>query len=275
MRLLPCAALLAASCATLPAGDEPARSLAAAETAFAAHSMREDMRAAFLAAFAADGVFVRGTWTAAIPWLEPRGAPPIALDWRPVHVEAARSGEMGLSTGPWRITARGETQASAFGQFVSIWTRAPGEPWKVAVDIGISHPAPTLWDAPLDARPSPGVRATTPLEDAEAAFSALAAKDGTAAAWARWAASDVRVYREGRPPFLGREAVLRELHEGTRAAWKPDAVRTAASGEFGYARGALAAPGDRMASQGYYLHVWRHEPSGWRLVLEVVNPAKR
>ena len=273
MRFSASAALLAASCATLPAGDEPARSLAAAETAFAAHSVREDMRAAFLAAFAPDGVFVRGAWTAARPWLEPRAAPPIVLDWRPVHVEAARSGEMGLSTGPWRITPKGRAEATGFGQFVSIWTREPGGPWRVAVDIGISHPQPTLWDAPLDARVSPGVAATSPLAAAEKAFSEMAAREGTGAALARWAATDVRAYREGRAPLLGRDAVLRDLAGEPTASWHADALRTAASGELGWARGTLAAAG--IPVQGYYLHVWRHESAGWRLVLDVVNPAKR
>lgn len=273
MRLATCAALIAASCATLP-GDEPAQTLAAAETSFAAHSMREDMRAAFLAAFAPDGVFVRGTWTLAHPWLEPRAAPPIVLDWRPVHVEAARSGDLGLSTGPWRITPKGGAAPTAFGQFVSIWTRDAGGPWRVAVDIGISHPAPTPWDAPLDARVSPGVAAVSPLDAAESAFSDVAAREGTSAAWSRWAASDIRIYREGHAPVLGRDTALRELREPSRTVWKADVVRTAASAELGYARGTLAPPGEGRRVEGYYLHVWRHEAAGWRLVLDVVNPAK-
>lgn len=275
MRLLPLAALVAASCASLPSGDDPARSLAAAETAFAAHSMREDLRAAFLAAFAPDGVFVRGDWTVARPWLEPRAAPPIALDWRPVHVEAARSGEMGLSTGPWRITPKGRADAGDFGQFVSIWTREPGGPWKVAVDIGISHPAPTLWDAPLEARLSPGIPGSEPLAQAEAAFSRDSSAEGMQAAWTRWGAEDVRVYREGAAPFIGRDAVARDARDETRIAAVPDVVRTAASGEFGYVRGAIHPAGDAQAVCGYYLHVWRHEAAGWRLALDVVNPAKR
>src|SRR5436189_3168197 len=92
-------ALAASACAAPAPRMDDTASLAAAETAFAAHSVREDMRVAFLAAFAPDGLFVRNAWVPANDWLRDRAAPPIVLDWRPQFVEVAASGEMGLSTG--------------------------------------------------------------------------------------------------------------------------------------------------------------------------------
>src|SRR6202162_2571913 len=80
--------------------------LAAAESAFAAHSVREGMRAAFLAHFADDGVLVRDGWTNGNAYLAGRPDPPIVLDWRPVLAEVAASGEIGLSTGPWKLTSK-------------------------------------------------------------------------------------------------------------------------------------------------------------------------
>src|SRR5258706_2448788 len=155
---------------------DPAASLAAAETAFAAHSVREDMRAAFLANFADDGVFVRSGWTLSNAYLATQPAPPIVLDWRPVYTEVARSGELGLSTGPWRITTRPKREAPpSFGQFVSVWRRRPGGPWQVAVDLGIGHPQSALWQAKLD---------TTPLRAHEEA-----AREGLVAAEERFAAT--------------------------------------------------------------------------------------
>ena len=267
------AAMALAACATLPASDEAATSLAAAETAFAAHSVREDMRAAFVAAFAPDGLLVRSGWANARESWSARAAPPIVLDWKPVHVEAARSGDLGLSTGPWRITPRGGKAPTDYGQFVSIWEREPGGAWQVAVDIGISHPAPTLWDAPLDARTSPGTPGRAPLEAAEAAFADLAASSGPRFAWAAWAAEDLRLYRDGHEPWLGRGDVARHQWDEARVAFVPERIVTARSGELGYARGHLAMP-RTPGVKGWYLHVWRHEAAGWRLVADVVNPAK-
>ena len=122
--------------------DGPA-SLAAAETEFGRHSVREDMRVAFLAAFADDGVFVRNGWTNSNAYLRDRPAPPIVLDWHPQYVEVAKSGELGLSTGPWKITSKADpTLPASHGQFVSIWRRVGTGPWKVEVDLGIGDLEP-------------------------------------------------------------------------------------------------------------------------------------
>jgi ketosteroid isomerase-like protein len=273
MRIHLLAALVATACATPGPAPDPG-SLAAAETAFAAQSVREDMRAAFLANFASDGVFVRDGWKNTRETLGPGSAPPIVLDWRPVHVEVAASGDMGLSTGPWRITARGAAEPSRFGQFVSIWTRAPGGPWQVAVDLGISHPGPALWQEPLDARVSPGVPTSAPLDAAESAYSGIAARSGMRIAWADWGAADLRVYREGLDPAVSRGAASRRMWDETRHVFTVERSATAASGEFGYARGHYASPDAPARIEGYYLHVWRHEAPGWRLVADVINPVK-
>src|SRR5207253_11514121 len=114
-------------------------------------SVREDRRAAFLAHFAADGVLVRNGWVNAREHLAPRPAPPIVLDWRPVHAEVAASGELGLSTGPWKVTSKLDPDAPpAYGQFVSVWKRDAGGAWRVLVDLGISHAQPVFWDRPLE-----------------------------------------------------------------------------------------------------------------------------
>src|SRR5688572_3441460 len=112
-KLAPVLVLLLAACGSAPpkpvAADHTA-SLAAAETAFAAHSVREDMRPAFLAAFAPDGMLVRNGWVVSNDWMKPQAAPPIVLDWRPQYVEVAASGELGLSTGPWKITSKAKPE---------------------------------------------------------------------------------------------------------------------------------------------------------------------
>jgi ketosteroid isomerase-like protein len=267
-----CLLAMLAACTTLPADDAPA-SLAAAETAFAAHSVREDMRVAFLAHFAPGGVLVREGWRTAREAWEPQPAPPIVLDWRPVYVETAASGEMGMSTGPWRITPRGAAAPQRFGQFFSIWSREPGGPWRVDIDIGIPHPQPVLWDAPLVAVRTPAVPgAAGSLEEAEAAFAQLAATQG-AAAWQRWGAQDLRLYREGSPPRLGLFAALPAV-DAKPARWIAERTATAASRDFGYARGTVRGlPAGELA--GYYLHVWRREAGGWRLVADVFNAAAK
>jgi len=273
----PCLVALAATACAMPVTQpDPPASLAAAETAFAAHSVREDMRAAFLAAFADDGVFVRNGWTVSNTYLKDRPAPPIVLDWRPVYTEVARSGELGLSTGPWKITSKEKPDAApAYGQFVSIWRRAGDGPWRVEVDLGIGHPQSALWDAKLVSLtvlggrpPGAGVAA------AEERFAADAKSAGVREAYARNAAADLRFYRGGAAPVIGRAAALASpTMSNDPLVWKVERMETARSGDFGYSRGAYASPAEPARPLGWYLRVWRAEGGTWRVILDVTNPA--
>jgi ketosteroid isomerase-like protein len=275
-------AVLLSACASTPPPPAPApmshaTSLAAAETAFAAHSVREDMRVAFMAAFAPDGVLVRDGWTVSNEWFRNRAAPPIVLDWRPQYVEAAASGDLGLSTGPWKITSKAKPDTPpSFGQFVSIWRRDAAGAWKVAVDLGIAHPADTLWSAPLESRQLVAPAGTTGggVAEAEARFVSDARARGLRAAYTTHAADNMRFYRTGLAPAIGRPAALASAAMTNEEwTWTTERTETARSGEFAYARGAYAASSAPAVALGWYLRVWRREAAGWRIVMDVINPA--
>jgi ketosteroid isomerase-like protein len=269
-------ALAASACASVPAPLDHTASLAAAETAFAAHSVREDMRVAFLGAFAADGVFVRGGWKVSNDFLRDRPAPAIVLDWRPQYVEVAQSGDLGLSTGPSKISSKAKPDTPpTYGQFVSVWRREGTGPWKVAVDLGVSHAADSLWSAPLETRQLAALAAPGgSVSDAEARFAADARARGLRAAYAAHSAGNLRFYRPGQPPAVGREAALAAPGMADAVpAWTIERTETARSGELAYARGAYAPGATPGVPAGWYLRVWRREPVGWRIVLDVVNPA--
>lgn len=273
-------ALTAAGCAQPPVQDsarDAPLSLAAAELAFAAQSVLENMRSAFMDHFAADGVFVRDSWVNANAYLAERPPPPIVLDWKPVYTETAASGEMGLSTGPWKLTSTDNTDAApSFGQFVSIWKRAPGKPWKVAVDLGISHPGPALWDAPLAAivAPSTGTAAQG-IAEAEQRFARDALADGLRSAYARSASPRMRLYREGEMPAAGMDRALASATmTDEKTAWIVQRSETARSNDFGYARGSYASAAAPGKPLGHFLRVWRLEAGAWRIALDVTNPAR-
>lgn len=255
---------------------DDARSLAAAETAFAAQSVREDMRAAFIASFAADGVFVRGGWVNAREFLTPRNAPPIILDWRPVYTEVAASGDLGLSTGPWKLVSRADPNAApAYGQFVSIWKREPGAPWRVLVDLGISHPRPELWDRPLEtiAVASEPAMGSDTIDAAERRFADEARSRGARAAYAKHGSSALRLYRDGAAPMAGKPVALAWPGlDGERRTWTVDKSEAARSGDFGYARGAYFTAG-REKPAGWFMRAWHREGGAWRIALDVANPA--
>ena len=278
MRISIVLALLLAGCAALPPpGTDDAYSLADAETRFAAQSVATDMRTAFLANFAPDGMYLRkGEWINAIKDLQGRAAPPIVLDWRPAFTEVAASGEMGLSTGPWKVTSKTDpSQPPSYGQFVSIWKREPNGPWKVVADIGISNPKPSLWEAPLVATPSGPASDPDPqgVETIEGLFQLTSNFTGNAGAYRMNASPRLRVYREGVDPMTVREdafnsndAMPRELIN-----WKVEYSEVAKSGDFGYARGRYGKYAEYPKMSGSFLRVWRMEAGHWRVVMDVAT----
>ena len=275
------AAILLAACAANPPTSSPnmddARSLAAAESAFAAHSLREDMRAAFLAYFAADGVLVRGKWVNAREDLAPRKAPPIVLDWHPVFTEVAASGDMGLSTGPSKVTSKSNpSDPPGHGQYVSIWKREAGGPWRVAVDLGISHPQPMFWDNPLEtvAVTAESAPAGDTIDAAERRFAEDARALGPRAAYERHGSASLRLYRPQTAPMVGKQAALAwpGLASEQQRAWMVEKSEAARSGDFGYARGAYSATLGTPAA-GWFLRAWHREAGAWRIAMDVTNPA--
>ncbi len=276
-RVVSAAAALLAGCSVLPDPSSPPggpAALARAETAFAAQSVREGMRAAFLTWLAPEATLFRDGPVNGPAYVAANPDPPIILDWRPVFVEVAAGGDLGLSTGPWTLTSRKNPSAlPRHGQFVSIWKRVAGGPWRVQVDLGISHPTPALATVPLLAvtTPASDARLSATLLEAEAGFAQAAVRAGDAAAYASSVSGSVRLYRNGHEPFLGREAAL--ASPAARAAhtvWTLESHEMSASGDFGYATGRFG-PAENHAPAGHYLRAWRREPGGWRIALDVVN----
>ena len=272
-------ALCVAGCAHLSCHLTPTEapaSLAAAESAFALRSVRDGMRAAFLATFAEEGVMLRSAWVNSNAYLRARPDPPIVLDWRPVYVEVAASGELGLSTGPWKLTSKSEPDAApAFGQYVSIWKRSAEGTWQVVVDLGISHPSATLWETPLEALApcAPPLGAAEGIEAAEARFALDSRQSGLRAGYSSHASERVRLYREGAGPVLGKtEALATAAPEGGRLFWTVERSELSRSQDFGYARGHYAADSPHATTLGHFLRVWRREADGWRIALDITLP---
>lgn len=262
MRRLPPALLAAAlaACATVnPDPSGAAASLAAAETAFAAQSVREGLRAAFLAWLAPDAVLFRNGPVNGPASISARPDPPIVLDWRPAFVEVASSGDFGVSTGPWTITPRGDATAPPrHGQFFSVWTRPPGGEWRVRVDLGISHPGPALADAVLSAAVTPAFpgAAGEPVDAAEARFARLAARRATGPPTPlsppQRSASTARVTRRtsGATPPWPRPPRAKGEPRGSSPRKAPAGPGTSRTRSAATARRARRRPGTMSASGG-------------------------
>lgn len=270
------ASLVVGLAATLLAQPGDAwQSLVDAERAFAAHSVRSTMREAFLAHLHPESVMFNPGPVNGITLytgLPPRGG---QLAWGPEVVDLAASQDFGYSTGPHQFRKAPDTPVLRQGYFCSVWVRSATTPWKVLVDLGISQPESlTLEVTPRDPTATPGTSAgpdaAASLAQAEQRFLDALVRD-QAAAYRAALAPHARVNRDGAPPAEGTDRALALLSRRpvpVRAAREKHGV--AASGDMGYVYGRLDlkdAPAD--AAPVYYVRVWRHDASGWRIVLDV------
>jgi ketosteroid isomerase-like protein len=138
-----CAALLALAAPGVARADAFA-DMVAAERAFAADALARNVRDAFLAATADDGVaFPAGPYNAKSFWTA-RPVDKTRLEWAPEAGEVAASGDLGYTYGPWILTPEGAEKPAAFGHFLTVWQKQPDGTWRWLADKGIVHEAQPL-----------------------------------------------------------------------------------------------------------------------------------
>ncbi len=198
---LVCGAVSLAAEEAAKTGD--AKSLVAAEAAFAAEALAQGTRTAFLHALSKESTaFLPGP----VNGLEGWGAKPESksvLQWQPVLAATSTTGDFGYTTGPWSFKNNpADKEAAAHGQFVSVWRWENGQ-WKLAFDLGSENPAPT--------GPTPELQLVenhAPNEAAEDAQPVMRAHDGRyaadrAAQLAGCAEANIRLYLPKQFPIIG------------------------------------------------------------------------
>jgi ketosteroid isomerase-like protein len=208
------------------------------------------------------------------------------LDWHPVRAGISADGRLGWSTGPW-TWRRDSTQrsADAHGEYMSVWRQQANGTWRVVLDGGIGHPAPSGPEPALTfVGPAPGSRlgsrplaARKSLYEADASYARTAAVEGIAGALRRFASEDVVVLRDGSPRYVGRSIALPALAvTTTRAELVSNAQFIADSGDLGYTYGSLVAGPAAAPDTSWYVHVWqRGAATPWQLAAELVMPVPK
>jgi ketosteroid isomerase-like protein len=277
-----CVVLLLVGAGSILASD--LEDLVAAEHGFAESAAMDGMRAAFLSVLAEDGILFRPGPVNGREWFEGRPPPPGVLAWKPVHAEVSRAGDLGYTTGPWRYDLEGRD--SAFGHYMSIWRRTADDGWRLVLDHGIGHgePKPSAWEPAIGkaegAKRAKGlsrervVQLERELAEADRGFSEAAVEKGLAEAYALAASDKIRLYRDGRIPVVGLDAVRKALEDGPppRKA-EPTAAHVADSGDFGYSYGTSLDTGEEGGGGFSYVRIWRRDDDGgWQIVLDVATP---
>jgi ketosteroid isomerase-like protein len=264
-------------------------SLVEAERAFAATSLAKGTRAAFLEFLAEDSILFRPGPVTGKKWIEEHPAPPTLLTWEPAFADVAQSGDLGYTTGPWEIRPGSpQDKPTAYGHFVSVWKRQPDGAWKVVVDLGISHPAPsgnskTLQPSNFKAG-SEKARRNIRIDEERSELLAFdrelansVSEKGSAQAYLRYLADDARLYRAKTFPVVGKREIFAILSQGGgKPTLHPDKAGISNAADLGYTYGTSRsmAPGsaDAAGTASNYVHIWRRKGNRWTLVLDVESP---
>jgi ketosteroid isomerase-like protein len=239
-----------------------------------------NLKAAFLGSMADSGiVFNNGVPALGRPvWQKLPEAPANSpkLIWGPEFADAASSGDLGYTTGPYYFE-KPDGQRVNFGHYFTVWGRQADGGLKFLTDIGIHHATPTSSDIPTQVMYSstPGVsnrksRRADVLTQEQQLYDAIG-RQGAAPAYAAVLSAQSRLYREGLTPFTTSEAIKQQLGTEPALRFQPLGSQVSSAGDLGYVYGTYQAA-TAADVKGGYAHVWKREKNGWRLVAEVLNP---
>lgn len=262
--------------------EEAAKAIVEGEAKFFEMGQAQGTRAAFLAFLAGDSIAFepgpvdgRKIWSA-----RPEGG--LSLKWQPAFAVMSRSCDLGFTTGPseWRKN-REDEKPFGYGFYISIWKKQKDGSWRVALDVGGGVPGPQKVEISLEVLASAAAAPTKAetgaaakkLREAEKWFAVTARTDSTAALVGS-SSENVRVYREGVFPAIGR-APANLMLSVRRGALSSQGLgrETSSAGDFAYSYGKYVLEQAQKTERGHYLQIWRADDSGaWKLVLDFQTP---
>jgi ketosteroid isomerase-like protein len=246
-----------------------------AEHAFAQMAAEKGVGAAFLA-YMTDGavVFNPQKVNARSHWAS-RKESEARLLWAPNYADISSDGTVGYTTGNWEYRPKGKLDAPvAFGEFVTVWTRQSDGGYKWIIDIGVSHDKPAAYSTDFaTSKNGGGPKAPGNLDRSIKKFELVAAGKGLNAAYREFAANDMRSYREGKLPFIGKAgASARANTEAGTISLATSAYAVQAADLAYLLTDYSRTQGDGKTEKGNMLQIWKFYDAKWHLVLDVIKP---
>lgn len=258
-----------------------------AERDFSRMSEAKGIRESFTEFIAEDGILFRPRAVFGKKWMQENPLPPSKtrplLVWQPIFAGISRAGDLGYTTGPWQFKNDiKDAKFSGFGNFMTVWKKQPDGKWKFVVDLGVSNPEPKkpvllTYGEPASGRFTRDVaKGRSDLLSTERDFSKASVKRGAVEAFLAYAASDVRVLRNQKQPFIGRKAAAAAWTPlSIEFSWTTQSADVSTSGDLGYSYG-LYEMRDKtknsVTQTGNYMRVWKRVNGAWKLILDVTDP---
>jgi ketosteroid isomerase-like protein len=259
--------------------EDALRSLVEAEKNFAQMASEKGIRDAFLANLADDAVLFDPGPVNGKELYRKRPPSDARLTWQPIFADVARAGDIGYTTGPWEFKKKSsDEKPAAYGQFFTIWKKQADGKWKIAIDAGIDTPAST--EKPSDStNESSGLSsnntidlktARLALDAAEKEFDQACAKDAGTALIAV-ADPNIRVFRNGRFPAMGRDAAQIMIgYDHGKMTMKHLGGGVSRSADLAYSYGEYSTERLDGVERGVFVTIWKMSLGGdWRVVADI------
>lgn len=252
--------------------------IVAAENAFADFAVAKGTRAAFLEFAADEGLNYEGAFkNAKESWKKRSGNSPVLIDWRPAWADAAATGDIGYTTGPWSLHPKGAgSDPTLWGEYFTVWKKQPNGGWKWVIDVGVIHQKTEVpknsWQSP---RSFGKIISTTATADSwrkvENDFSASLAKNGLLKSYEKYLAEEVRLLRFGSFPLQGKKAAL-DFLSNKKTTIKTSILGGESIADFAYVYGEYEATADGKTEKGHFVRVWKLSPKGWQIAADIELP---
>jgi ketosteroid isomerase-like protein len=274
MRTLFIALAFFATMSILPAsGQDAAQSLVDAEKSFAQTSLDRGIRESFLKFFADDCVMFAPGPTNGKKVFEKFKDEDRKLFWQPAFAAIAKSGDFGITTGPWEM--RRSEKPIGFGQFVSVWKKQSDGNWKVIFDTGVDNPQPK--QSPGDADILRPADREVHVDLARSAFDRAdeslrnTMKESVGSALIVVAAEQIRVLRDDVSPAIGKPAARLMLNaDQSKMTRTNEGGEMSASGDLAYKYGSYSAERGNVTEHGHFLTIWRAQgDEDWKVIVDL------
>lgn len=131
--------LLSSNYALAQSSNGKVSSLVAAENYFAAKVKEKGIKEGFMKVSDEETIIFRPLPVKAQVYFENKDELQASLAWEPVFAKISKSGDWGFTSGP---SVYNDNDKTSYGQYLSVWKVNRRGVWKLALDIGISHPKP-------------------------------------------------------------------------------------------------------------------------------------
>ena len=240
----------------------------AAERAFAQYALDKSTKQAFLQFMDTGAVqFTEGKPIKTSDFWAKREENKTRLKWQPQFAEISGSNDFGYTTGPWTFQNSDADTIAARGQFTTVWQANDKGEWKFLVDHGNNYngvnSAQTVEKIKVAKKAKADIQS---LLAAQELFNQLAAINPQAA-YQKYLSAQSILNVNGLQPLTNTFEQLSPFNEITAGiSFNIQGSGISSVGDMGYVYGATL----NKEKTDNYLHIWRHEKTGWKLAVVVV-----